>query len=430
MRIEIICTGDEVLTGKTVNTNYSHMARRLREVGLDVMWGTTVGDDRPRLLEAFTLAAGRADAVIVNGGLGPTVDDLSQEVAAEAAGVEPVLNSGWLEHIEAFYSARGRVMPSNNRKQAMLPEGAELIDNPIGTACGFAIDLGKARFYFSPGVPREARRMLDDQIIPRLLARSGTRTVVRLKRFHSFGLGESRVDDMLGGVEALADSGEVKLGFQAHYPQLETKLFASGIDGQELEARLAPVESEVRRRLGAYLLAEDAGTLEGTLLDSLRQARGTLAVAEFGTHGAVAGRLVAADPGGAVFQRGALGAAVPALARALGLDDTHDTACAETAARFAEAVRLTSATTHGLAVLIGPQEVSAQGWVYIAISRKDEAFNVRSACIVGGAQRVRVGGVEMGLDCLRRILAGLPVEDLIDFEKQQMAPTATGTSHP
>ena len=238
MRIEIICTGDEVLSGKTVNTNYSHMAARLQEAGLDVVWGTTVGDDRDSLIEAFKLAAVRADAVIVNGGLGPTVDDLSQEVAAEAAGVSLELNEGWLENIEGFYAARGREMPPNNRKQAMLPVGSEFIDNPIGTACGFAIDIGNARFLFTPGVPREIHLMLQAEIIPRLLSLSGVQHVVRVKRFHSFGLGESRVDNMLSGVEDLASSGEVKLGFQAHYPQLETKLFARGADEADITRML------------------------------------------------------------------------------------------------------------------------------------------------------------------------------------------------
>jgi len=163
MRIEIICTGDEVLTGKIVNTNFSYMSQKLEDVGLSVHWGTTVGDDRESLLAAFQLAAQRADAVIVNGGLGPTVDDLSQEVAAQAAGVELVLNEEWLEKMEAFFTKRSRIMPPNNRKQAMLPATAEMIDNPIGTACGFALDIGQARFFFTPGVPRELRRMLEEQ---------------------------------------------------------------------------------------------------------------------------------------------------------------------------------------------------------------------------------------------------------------------------
>ncbi|PYM59815.1 MAG: hypothetical protein DMD77_03255, partial [Candidatus Rokuibacteriota bacterium] len=140
------------------------------------------------------LASERADAVIVNGGLGPTIDDLSQEVAAQAAGVELVLNEEWLTRMEDFFSRRSRIMPPNNRKQAMLPVTAEIIDNPVGTACGFAVDIGKARFFFTPGVPRELRRMLEEQIIPRLLAKSGLQTSIHLKRFHSYGLGESHVD--------------------------------------------------------------------------------------------------------------------------------------------------------------------------------------------------------------------------------------------
>ena len=189
MHIEIICTGDEVLTGKTINTNFSHISQKLEDVGLAVRWGTTVGDDRETLLQAFHAAGERADAVIVNGGLGPTIDDLSQEVAAQAAGVELVLHEGWLARMEERFRQRGRFMSPNNRKQAFLPAGAELIDNAIGTACGFAVDIGKARFYFTPGVPRELYRMLEEQVLPRLLARSGQQTAIYLKRFHSYGLG-------------------------------------------------------------------------------------------------------------------------------------------------------------------------------------------------------------------------------------------------
>src|SRR5213080_1724492 len=242
MRIEIICTGDEVLTGKIVNTNFSYMSQKLEDVGLSVQWETTVGDDRESLRRAFRLAGERADAVIVNGGLGPTVDDLSQEVAAQAAGVELALNEEWLTKMEDFFRRRSRVMPPNNTKQAMLPTTAEVIDNPIGTACGFALDIGKARFFFTPGVPRELRRMLEEQIIPRLLARSGMQTAIFLKRFHSYGLGESHVDALLKGVDEILPDGGVKLGFRAHYPQLETKLTIRGADMDDIKKKLVPVE--------------------------------------------------------------------------------------------------------------------------------------------------------------------------------------------
>src|SRR5881409_2468389 len=244
MRIEVICTGDEVLTGKIVNTNFSYISQKLEDAGLAVQWETTVGDDRESLLQAFQLAAERVDAVIVNGGLGPTVDDLSQEVAAQAAGVDLVLNEEWLTRMEEFFRRRSRVLPPNNRKQAMLPVTAEVIDNPIGTACGFALDIGQARFFFTPGVPRELKRMLEEQIIPRLLAKSGMQTAIVLKRFHSYGLGESHVDALLRGVEELVPDGSVKLGFRAHYPQLETKLTVRGTDTEDTRRKLAPVERE------------------------------------------------------------------------------------------------------------------------------------------------------------------------------------------
>ena len=273
MKIEILCTGDEVLTGKITNTNFSHMAQKLEDVGLSVYWGTTVGDDREALLSAFHLASQRADAVIVNGGLGPTVDDLSQEIAAQAAGVGLVLDGEWLARMEHFFTSRGRTMPPNNTKQAMLPEGAEFIDNPIGTACGFALDIGRARFFFTPGVPRELHRMLEQQLIPRLLARSGAPGVIKLKRFHCYGLGESHIDQILAGVEELAPDGSVKLGFRAHYPQIEIKLTVRGVDADDIAAKLAPVQAEVQRRIANFIIAEDDQTLEGVVLASLAPGR-------------------------------------------------------------------------------------------------------------------------------------------------------------
>src|SRR2546421_4153285 len=267
------------------------MTQRLEDVGLSVKWETTVGDDRESLLHAFKRAGERADAVIVNGGLGPTVDDLSQEIAAQAAGVELVLSEDWLTRMEDFFSRRSRVMPPNNRKQAMLPATAEMIDNPIGTACGFALDIGKARFFFTPGVPRELRRMLEEQVIPRLLLKSGLQSSIHLKRFHSYGLGESHVDSLLAGVEELVPDGSVKLGFRAHYPQLETKLTVRGADMDEIKRKLAPVEQEIRKRLGNFILAEDDKTLEGVILAELTSRQASLSIVETFTGGQIAARV-------------------------------------------------------------------------------------------------------------------------------------------
>src|SRR5437899_7809030 len=320
MHIEIICTGDEVLTGKIVNTNFSYVSQKLEDVGLSVQWETTVGDDRENLLRAFKLAGERADAVIVNGGLGPTVDDLSQEIAAQAAGVELVLSEDWLTRMEDFFRRRSRVMPPNNRKQAMLPATAEMIDNPIGTACGFALDIGKARFFFTPGVPRELRRMLEEQIIPRLLARGGTPTAIHLKRFHSYGLGESHVDQLLTGVEDLVPDGSVKLGFRTHYPQIETKLTVRGSDMDDIQHKLAPVEAEVRQRLGNFILGEDDQTLEGVVLAALAAREGSLTVVETFTSGQIAARIAHLPGGEKVFRRGLVARDPAEIAAELGLD--------------------------------------------------------------------------------------------------------------
>ena len=422
MRIEIICTGDEVLTGKIVNTNFSYMSQKLEDVGLSVQWETTVGDQRDDLLHAFLLAGQRADAVIVNGGLGPTVDDLSQEIAAKAAGVELVLNAAWLARMEEMFRRRSRVMPPNNRKQAMLPASAEMIDNPVGTACGFALDIGKARFFFTPGVPRELRRMLEEQIMPRLLARSGQQSAIYLKRFHSYGLGESHVDALLKGVTDLVPDGTVKLGFRAHYPQLETKLTVRGSDMADVRTKLAPVEQEVRQRLGNFILAEDEATLEGVVLAELAQRQASLAVVEMFTSGHIAARCAPLPGAEAVFRRGTVARTVVEIYAAVGLTDGPPPGeiTPAMAKAVAAAARRQVGATHALAVLVdldeGADRIDFGGTICLAIATAQHVASRRSR-IVGGREWVRLGAAEMGLDCLRRYLQGLPVDERIDFEK-------------
>ena len=422
MRIEVICTGDEVLTGKIVNTNFSYITQKLEDFGLSVSWETTVGDDREDLLLAFQLAGSRADAVIVNGGLGPTVDDLSQEIAAKAAGVDLALSEDWLARMESYFARRSRVMPPNNKKQAMLPAGAEVIDNPVGTACGFAVDIGKARFFFTPGVPRELRRMLEEQIVPRLLAKSGMQTAVYLKRFHSYGIGESHADTLLAGVTELAPDGSVKLGFRAHYPQLETKLTVRGRDMDDIRGKLAPVEQEVRKRLGNFVLAENDDTLEGVVLKALASRQATLALVETFTSGQIAARIGPLPGAEKVIRRGVVARDLNEVCAAVGLDRGSISAgvTREGAEAVARAAQRHTGATHALAVLIdldeGADRIEFAGTICLAIATRDDVASRRSR-IVGGREWVRLGAVEMALDCLRRYLQDLPVHERIDFEK-------------
>ncbi len=424
MRIEILCTGDEILTGKTPNTNFGHIARRLGEVGLEMYWSTVVGDDRQSLLEAFQLAAKRADAVIVNGGLGPTVDDLSQEIAAEAAGVDLVLDNRWLTRMEDFYERRGRTMPPNNRKQAMLPEGAEFIDNPIGTACGFAVSISGSRFFFTPGVPREMRRMIDEQVIPRLLKLSGITMINRLKRFHSFGIGESRADQLLHGIESMVPGGGVKLGFQAHYPQLETKLLALGKTKGELNAKMAPVEKMIRDRLGNFIVSEDEQTLEGVTIEALNQQHATLAIAEMFTSGAISSRFIPKSENRDPIVRSIIARKLEQIYNTVGLETKglSTEIDANTSELIAEALRKQSGSSHGLAVLIkldqGKDKLEFGGTIDIGIADQTGTIS-REARLLGGRDWVRLGAVELAIDCMRRHLLGLPIDERIDFEQRK-----------
>ena len=428
MRIEVICTGDEVLTGKIVNTNFSYITQKLEDFGLSVQWETTVGDDRDDLLLAFRLAGERADAVIVNGGLGPTVDDLSQEIAARAAGVELALSEEWLDRMQSYFARRSRVMPPNNKKQAMLPEGAEVLDNPIGTACGFAVDIGKARFFFTPGVPRELRRMLEEQVIPRLLAKSGVQTAVYLKRFHSYGIGESHADSLLAGLEELAPDGSVKLGFRAHYPQLETKLTVRGRDMADIRGKLAPVEEQVRKRLGNFILAEDDRTLEGVVLEALQQRQATLALVETFTSGLIASRIGHLPGAENVVRRAVVARDLGEMCTAVGMErNAVREISRESAEEVARSAQSNTGATHALAVLIdldqGADRIEFAGTICLAIATANDVA-VRRSRIVGGRDWVRLGAVEMALDCLRRYLNGLPVVERIDFEKVEEPRTA------
>ena len=294
-----------------------------------------------------------------------------------------------------------------------------MIDNPIGTACGFAIDIGKARFFFTPGVPRELRRMLEEQIIPRLLAKSGTQTAIRLKRFHSYGLGESHVDQLLQGVEELVPDGSAKLGFRAHYPQIETKLTVRGADAADIERKLEPIVAEVRKRLGNFILAEDDDSLEGAILKRLLDSGGSLALVETFTGGQMAARIAPLPGAEAVFRRGIvardLGELWDALRLVAPLEITRDSAEA-----VAQAARHDSGASHALAVLIdlddGPDRIDFGGSICLAIATEAGAESRRSR-ILGGREWLRLGAVELGLDCLRRHLYGLPVTERIDFER-------------
>jgi nicotinamide-nucleotide amidase len=230
------------------------------------------------------------------------------------------------------------------------------------------------------------------------------------------------VDSLLAGVEALVPDGSVKLGFRAHYPQLETKLTARGRDLEDIRRKLEPVEREVRRRVGNFILAEDDQTLEGVVLKELQTQQATLSLVESFTSGQMAARLAHLPGADAVFRRGVVARALPEVWAAVGLPGAPPEGplappVAETVAR---AARSQTGASHALVVLIdlddGPDRIELGGTICLAIATEREVAS-RRARILGGRDWVRLGAVEMGLDCLRRFLQKLPVYERIDFEK-------------
>jgi nicotinamide-nucleotide amidase len=264
--------------------------------------------------------------------------------------------------------------------------------------------------------------MLEEQVIPRLLAASGRQMAIYLKRFHSYGIGESHADSLLAGVEALAPDGSVKLGFRAHYPQLETKLTVRGSDMDDIRAKLAPVEHEVRKRLGNFILAEDDRTLESVVLAELASRHATLTLVETFTSGLIAARIAHLPGAEKIVRRGIVARNLGEVCAAVGLESASMPSgiTRETAEAVARAARRHTGSTHALAVLIeldeGADRIEFAGSICLAIATDHDVASRRSR-IVGGRDWVRLGAVEMGLDCLRRQLQGLPVNERIDFEK-------------
>ena len=242
MRIEIISTGDEIVTGLVVDTNAAWLSALLLEQGWQVRRRLTVGDNLADLKAALQESASRAEVVLVCGGLGPTADDLTAQAAAGAFGQPLTLFPDWLATMAERYASRGRTMAQSNTKQAWLPRDCEILDNPVGTACGFVVSHpashGQSRLFFTPGVPFEFKQMVREQILPRLKALAGEETDTELRRFYTFGISESALSDKL---DAAPWPASIELGYRSSMPLIELKLIghsASAADMDAAEARL------------------------------------------------------------------------------------------------------------------------------------------------------------------------------------------------
>ena len=299
-RAVILSTGDEITTGKVVDSNSNYIADKLNEIGVDLVGVITVGDVPERLEWAWRTAMDMADVVISTGGIGPTADDLTTETIARITGKALWRDEPSVEHMRRLFAALGRPMPDNNLKQALFPETAEIVQNPLGTAPGFRMAVRQpnhvAHLVVLPGVPREMKPMLDQQVIPWIRANRGNDKIFATHIFQTFGISESGLDEAVAG---LIRADEAKVGFRASFPQISLKIMVEDYPGVA-EKRLAELSERVRSRVGSYIYAEGDSTMEEVVAELLIQNRMTLAVAESCTGGLIGHRLTNV-PGSSAF---------------------------------------------------------------------------------------------------------------------------------
>ncbi len=352
MTAEILSTGDELRTGALVDSNSAWIAEQLEAKGIEVVRHTTVGDDMEQLVQALTEIAGRSDAAVVTGGLGPTTDDLSREAAAKAAEVELVRNAEALESLEGFFRNRNRAMAPSNLKQALLPESAVCIRNFRGSAPGFQMYLGRCLIFFLPGVPSEMKPMLTDGVLPELRRVAGTESRFScIRTFRSFGLNESSAGEKLEGFARAFP--QLKLGYRGFFPEIQIKIYASGPEEAALRREVESASTWIRERIGHKIFSENGDSMAEVVAELLRRDGAKIAAAEQCTGGLLAHTLTEVPGSGDFFAGTVVASSAAALRERLELSGPHNESgsqdeAEQMAGEMAGAIRRLTGAAYGL----------------------------------------------------------------------------------
>jgi nicotinamide-nucleotide amidase len=402
-RFDIIAQGEEIVSGALVDSNSARICTRLGEVGLVPGRITAVGDVLDDLVSAFREAAARSRVVVSTGGLGPTSDDLTAEAVARAFDRPLREDPVALAQIEARYASRGRTMPPLNRKQAMLPDGARVLENTLGTAPGFLVEVAGSVIHCLPGPPFEMRPMLDRWVVPDVAARFSLpprRTIV----LRCFGMPESVAAERMAG---FARDG-VEIGYRAAMPEVHVKLHVSpGVDTE-------PLLDEARARLGDVVFGVDTGDLASVCHHHLQRRGETVAVAESCTGGRLGAMLTAMPGASRTFVGGALVYANREKIRQCGVPsallDVHGAVSEPVARALAEGMRAACETTWGLSVtgIAGPDGGTPEkpvGTVWVACAGPN-GTSTRLVRAPYDRERVMAFAAGNALDLLRRATVG------------------------
>jgi len=412
MTCAVFCIGTELTRGELVDTNGPWLAAALTDLGFEVTEKATVDDDRARIIATLKRLAGWARVIVCTGGLGPTTDDMTSDAVAEALGVPLERDEGSLDAIRRRFEKIGRTMSESNAKQADFPRGADVLANPIGTAPGFSVRIGEATALFMPGVPREMKRMFDEQVVPRIrpLAPNDSHQV----RLRTFGLPESVVGERLAGIEETFAG--VTIGYRAHFPEIEVKVLARARDEASAHSLCDAATLEVRKRLADVVYGDGDDTFAGVVGRALRSRGYTLAIAESCTGGLV-GHMLTREPGASDFLLvDAVTYANSAKTQLLGVEEDvlrgHGAVSAEVAAAMAEGVRRVSGadlalSLTGVAGPTGGTEEKPVGTVFLAVaSQKGTIVKHRLLASFGDRVMIQTLASYAGLQLVREACAG------------------------
>ena len=393
---EIITIGTELLLGEIVDTNAPHIARQLREIGVDVFRTISVGDNTERIAQVLQESITRAKIIITTGGLGPTVDDPTRDAVARAFGVDTKFHEElWQQVIDRF--ARFDLFPpENNKRQAYIPEGAMEIENPIGTAPAFRMEFPfsypsspplplkgggeKGVVICLPGVPREMEHLLEHDVIPFLRERFSLNSVLRVRVLHTSGVGESLIDERIGDLE---ERSNPTVGLAAHSGQVDVRITAKANSVEEVESLIRGTEKDLRQRLGKWIFGADEETLEKIAMQILHNRDWNLVVIEVGLEGNLLRKLVTTNP---AFLRGELLPTPP--------DDPEELS------NLVDSYRQAHNADVGLGVALYPGEEKSD--IYLALITPFKQKTLRTP--YGGPPKLAPRrAVNLGLDQLRKL---------------------------
>lgn len=412
LRAEVIAIGDELTTGARLDTNSRWLSAELAVIGIPVAFHTTAPDTLEAGIEAFRIAAGRADFVIATGGLGPTADDLTRDVLAALAGVPLELDAAAVVAVESRFARRGVPMPESNRRQAMFPRGSRIIPNPDGTAPGIDLDVRSgdrtSRVFALPGVPAEMRVMWQASVLPALLAALPDRRTIVQRRIKCYGAGESAIEAMLP--DLVRRGRDPLVGITAHEATITLRIAARGRDEADCRSRIAATEATIRECLGPLVFGVEDDEVEDAALRALCVAGRSLAVAEVGSAGRVAALFAAAQarlrtpPRAAGFRGGVVltagGPRPTFLDLGPGGAGGADPGMPFDAAAVAAGAREAFATDLGLAV--GPARPGPEGRQAIDIALASAAGVERVEHLLGGGPDLALArGAKAAVDFVR-----------------------------